>query len=174
MFKQVSIFLSVLVILISSGHAQDLLPARTDIVYEISADSLYPKNIPQDLSISVSNVSNEQIDVFILRLADIDDVVWTVVSAELDTQPLWLIMSDTRPERNDILAWEYDQENKNLKLYPPDKNTAYELTIVLRLNLLKPQGIQARSGKELVLLAQSGGSLSRCSAKGPGNKLTFR
>lgn len=162
------------VILHSYSRAQDPVSVRSDILYEISADSLYPKNIDQDLTLSVSNASNEQIDVFIVQLDNINNVLWTVVSADLDNQPLWLITGNRKPERSDILAWEYDQENKNLKLYPPNRGAAYKLTTVLRLNLLKSQNIRPGSSTNLNLIVQSGGSLSRCSTNGSAGQLNFR
>jgi hypothetical protein len=173
MFKQVSIFLSVLVVLISSGHAQDLLPARTDIVYEISADSLSLNNVPQDLNLSITCGSPDLINAYILRL-DETAVLWTLVSAELDNQPLWLIMNDNNSERSDILAWQYDPLEKVLRFYPPKIGIHYDLKMALKICLLQPGPIQKKSSKEVALEALTTNGITRCATKGSGNRVVFK
>jgi len=173
MFKQVSIFLWLVVFLISSGRGQDLLPARTDIVYEISADSLSLNNVPQDLNLSITCGSSDVINAYILRL-DETAVLWTIVSAELNNQPLWLIMNENNSERSDILAWQYDPLEKVLRFYPPKISTNYDIKIALRICLLQAGHIQKKSSKEVALEALTTNGIARCTTKGPGNRVVFK
>ena len=174
MVKQKSLLFCLVLISAVTADAQNSSAGRADIFYEIKADSLSLKNIPQDLNLSVSSAANEKIEVYQLTLEGKKDVLWTVVSAEMNKQPVWLINSDAKSERDDILAWTYDQKTNSLRFYPPGNAQTYELDIMLRMNLLRPQSIAKKSSKELILAARTGGQLLPCSTKGRGNTIAFR
>jgi hypothetical protein len=173
MTKKMMIILFAITGFILQVDAQDSLPQRSDIIYEVSADTLQRNNSPQDITLSINNGATENIDTFILSLRD-TEVLWTVVSAQMNQQPLWLIMKEGAAERNDILAWQYDREEKMLRLYPPAVGVSYDLDLVLKLNLLRSNQIKKLSGREVLLVTESGGELSRCSLEGSGNQVTFR
>ena len=102
------------------------------------------------------------------------EVLWTVVSAEMNAQQLWLIMNEGKADRENILAWYYDREEGELRFFPPPGVTNFDLNMVLRVNLLRSHIIQKKSEKEVALLAQSGGDLSRCATRGNGNIVSFK
>jgi len=167
-----SILFTIIVFIIHAG-AQNNIPLRSDITYEVSADSLQRNNSPQDLTISISSGTIDDVDKFILSLSD-TQVLWTVVSAEMNGQPLWLIMNETKAERADILAWQYDSNENELKLFPPSVGMNYELDLVLQVNLLNSNKLHKASGKEVVLVTESDGNAASCSLKGNGNRVGFR
>ncbi len=173
MFKQAIFIFFLTICMIVQTAAQEALPLRSDITFEVLTDSLQRNNSPQDLTLSVSSSAGEGIDYFTIKMNG-TEVLWTVVSAEMDAQQLWLIMNEGKADRENILAWKYDQEEGTLRFYPPQGVTIFDLTMVLRANLLKSHIIQKKSEKEVVLLAQSGGDLSRCTSRGNGNKVSFK
>jgi hypothetical protein len=159
--------------MVIQASAQNQIPERSDILFEISGDSLLRNNNPQDLNLSITCSSAEQVEAYILKLDEVE-VLWTIVSAELNDSPLWLIMNESKSERSDILAWYYDQEDKSLSFYPPQASTNYNLNIMLRINLLKSSRIQKKMGKKISLETQTARGLERCSTNGTGNMITFR
>ena len=173
MINQRKLILFIIAFIVVQAGAQNTVPVRSDISYEVSADSLLRNNSPQDLKLSLTCGSADDIDAYVLRLSD-GEALWTVVSAELNGQPLWLIMNEGKPERSDVLAWQYDQTEKILRLYPPPGNNNYDLNLVLQVNLLRSNTIKKMSIKEVALETESSGSLSRCSNKGIGNKVAFK
>jgi hypothetical protein len=173
MIKQMIFFVLAAMIPVLSAGAQDDYPQRSDIVYEVTADSLERNNNPQDLTITINCQTSESINSYLLKLKD-TDVLWTIVTAEKDEQPLWLIMEEGRADRDDILAWNYDQEEKVLRFFPQATGITYRMNLVLRLNLLKSHAIQKSSVGQIVLLVESGGEFSRCSSTEDGNQIGFR
>ncbi len=173
MIKKLNLIILIIVAMIFYAGAQNPVSTRTDISYEVSADSLIRNNSPQDLNLSITCESGEDIDAYVLILAG-TEALWTVVSAELNDQPLWLIMDEGKAERNDILAWQYDQVEKVLRFYPPPGSNNYDLNMVLQINLLRSNSIQKKSVREVALEAQSAGGLSRCSTIDAGNRIAFK
>ena len=173
MINQQNFILLIVAVMIFQAGAQNSAPIRSDISYEVSADSLLRNNSPQDLNLSITCGSSEDIETYLLSLSE-TEALWTVVSAELNGQPLWLIMNEGKAERNDILAWQYDQVENLLRLYPPPGINNYELNMVLRINLLRSNTIKKTSEKEVALEAQSRGVLTRCTTKGAGNRIAFK
>jgi len=173
MINQQNLILIIVSVIIFQAGAQNSVPQRSDISYNVLADSLLRNNGPQDLKISITCGASEDIATYILRLND-TQVLWTVVSAEMNEQPLWLIMDENRADRDNILAWQYDREEGVLRVSPPPGMVNYNLNMTLRINLLRSNIIQKKSEKEVVLLAQSTGGLSRCATRDSGNKVSFK
>ena len=173
MIRNLCFILLSVTLMIVQASAQNLASERSDILFALSGDSLLRNNNPQDLNLSITCSSVEQIEAYILKLDEVD-VLWTIVSAELNDQPLWLIMSESKSERSDILAWYYNQEEKSLRFFPPEIGTNYNLNIMLRINLLKANRIQKRMSKQISLETQTARGLERCSTSSTGNMITFR
>jgi hypothetical protein len=173
MFRHLHYILLILVTLIVHSEGQNPIATRLDISYNVAADSLFRKNNPQNLNLSIACGSSEVIDVYRVTMSD-TEVLWTVVSAELNGQPLWLIMNNGQSPRNNILAWDYDEEQKMLRFYPPPESNTYNLDLHLQINLLHSGSIQKKSTREVILEAQAAGNLTRCSLKEGGNKVAFQ
>ena len=156
-----------------SANAQDVVPVRSDIRFEISADSLSRNKNPQDITLSITSNTADEIEVYKIYLNN-TDVLWTVVSAELNGQPLWLIMDNSKSERSEILVWHHDQEENNLIFYPPSGSTNYSLNLNVRLNLLRSNTLEKKSAGTVILEAQSKEIVSRCSATGRGDRVFFK
>jgi hypothetical protein len=155
-----------------SLYAQENLPTYSAVEYEIQADSLIKSNQPQDMLISISS-SSGGLDAYELKIYDLK-VLWTLVSAKLNDEPIWLVNDDLKSDRENVLAWEYDSEQNLLRLYPADWQSGYELELMVRLSILQPGLVKKNDAKSIALEADIGGTKYKCSSRGTGSDMTFK
>jgi hypothetical protein len=160
-------------LLLFSLSAQDNLPVYSSVQYEVQADSLLKTNEPQTISISISSNSSTGIDAYELKINSLK-VLWTIVSANLNSEPIWLINEDTNPDKENVLAWNYDPEENLLRVYPSDWQAGYDLELITRMSLLQPGLIDRSDSKNLSLETELGGVKYRCLPRGSGDNLTFK
>jgi len=172
MIKIYTTILGISIFLVSLG-AQDNLPVYSSVEYEIQADSLLKTNEPQQISISISSTSSAGIDAYELKINSLK-VFWTIVSANLNTEPIWLINADTKPDKENVLAWNYDPEENLLRLYPSDWQRGYDLQLIVRMSILQPGLIEKSDSKNLSLETELGGVKYKCLPRGSGDNITFK
>jgi len=153
--------------------AQDTLPALAAIQYQIQTDSLSRTSSPQDITVSVFAGSVSDLSDLSLSIDDVS-AYWTVVSANLGDQTLWLINAQVPSEKQNVLAWQFDQKDNSLYFYPREDQLSSDLTLVVRLNLLRPNRIVRRISTTINLLADIGNVRYQCVATGSGNTISFR
>lgn len=151
--------------------AQDNLPSRSDIQIEIQSDSLIRDNSPQEITLLIDANNAANLDALLINIDQIESL-WTVMSAEVEGESLWLKNSESNAGRDDVLAWKYN--DNSLHLAPFGSQLTSQLKVVVRLNLLKPGTIQAGSGKEITLLADINGERYRCLPVGNRPVVSFR
>ncbi len=173
MTKKILILLLLSVAFLPGLMAQDTLPTLSAIQYQIQTDSLSRTNIPQDLSLTITAGSVGNRNNLILNIDNVS-AFWTVVSANLNNQTLWLINSQTPSERENVLAWNYNKEEKSLYLYPTENQLSSDLNLVVRLNLLKANEINNKSATTVNLIADVGNIRYQCVPTGAGNGISFR
>ena len=152
---------------------QDNLPTYSAVQYEVRADSLLKTNEPQDLIISISASSSGGLAAFELKIYDLK-VLWTLVSAKLNDEPIWLINTDSKSDKQNVLAWKYESEENLLRLYPSDWQSGYNLELMVRLSILQPGSLANNDSKSIALEADLGGQRYQCSPSGSGNDMTFK
>ena len=153
--------------------AQDNLPTLSAIQYQIQTDSVSRTSSPQDITVTVSAGSVNDLSDLILGIDEVS-AFWTVVSANLNDQTLWLINSPAPSEKQNVLAWRFDQEENSLYLYPRDDQLSSDLTLIVRLNLLRPNRIASQSSTTINMLADVGNVRYQCVTTGSGNTISFR
>jgi hypothetical protein len=172
MLKRIFLILGILLSLISL-YAQDNLPTYSSVQYEVQADSLFKTNQPQDLKISISCSSSGGLDAYELKIYDLK-VLWTIVSANLNDQSIWLVNADSRSERENVLAWHYDSEQSLLRLFPAEWQSAYTLEVTVRASILQPAKLAESDSKIVMLEADLGGQKYKCATTGSGSQMTFK
>jgi hypothetical protein len=157
----------------SISGAQETLPVLSDIQYEVQADSLSRVNKPQNMTVVINCNSGDDVSAYQLHMEN-NSVIWTLLSVTLNGEPIWLVQSDARSDRDNVLAWNYDRQLGSLRLYPPSWETPYTLNLALRVNLLKPLDINRRETGIVVVEATTGNTRYQGSPVGEGNNIFFK
>jgi hypothetical protein len=172
MVTRISIILVIVISLISL-NAQDNLPVYSVVQYEVQADSLLKTNQPQDVTISISCNSPGGLDAYEIKIYDLK-VLWTIVSANLDDQALWLVNADSKSEKENVLAWYYDLEQNLLRLHPSDWPSDYTLELTVRVSILQPALLIKNDSRIVTVEADVSGQQFMCSPSGSGSEMTFK
>ena len=160
-------------LLLVSLDAQDNLPVYSSVEYEVQADSLLKTNEPQQISISISSNSSAGIDAYELKINSLK-VLWTIISANLNAEPIWLINAETNVDKENVLAWNYDPGENLLRLYPSDWQAGYDLELIVRMSILQPGLVETSDSKNLSLETEFGGVKYKCLPRGSGGNMTFK
>ena len=172
MLKRILVILAMVIPLISL-YAQDNLPTYPAVQYEVQADSLLKTNEPQDLLISITCNASGGVDTYQIKIYDLK-VLWTIVSATLNDEPIWLVNTDSKSDKENVLAWKYDSQQSVLRLFPFEWQSGYELELMIRLSILQPGLVTKSDSKSIVLEAELGGRKYQCSPRGSGSEMTFK
>lgn len=172
MIARISIFLVIGLSLVSLS-AQDNLPVTSAAEYEVQADSLLRTNEPQDLQILITCNSPGGLDAYEIKIQDLK-VLWTLVSANLNGEALWLVNAGKRSENENVLAWEYDREQSLLRLFPNEWAAGHQLEVAVRASILQPGLLKKTDSKVIALEADMGGQKFQCTTTGSGGDMTFK
>jgi hypothetical protein len=172
MITRISIILLAGLSLISL-FAQDNLPVYSGVEYEVRADSLIKTNQPQDLTILISGNSPRGLDAYELKIYDLK-VLWTLVSANLNGESIWLVNEETRSENEKVLAWNYDSEENLLRLFPAEWSSGYNLEVTVKASILQPALLEKTDSRIVALEADVGGTKYQCAPTGSGGDMTFK
>jgi hypothetical protein len=166
-------FILVIGLSLVSLFAQDNLPVYSAVQYEVRADSLVKTNQPQEVTISISCSSPGDLKYYELKIYDLK-VLWTLVSATLNDQPIWLVNAGSKSENEKVLAWHYDSEQNLLRLFPMGWQSGYRLKVTVRASILQPALLEKTDGRVVILEAEVGGQKYQCSTTGSGGDMTFK
>ena len=97
--------------------AQQTIPLRSDILFNVQLDSLERTKNSQEIILSIIKNTSDPVQSFILNI-DQTDMAWNVISAELNGEPLWLVLSDTKKAKDNVISWRYDKTDHTLRFYP--------------------------------------------------------
>jgi hypothetical protein len=139
----------------------------------VQADSLLKTNQPQDLIISISCTSPVGLEAYEIKIYDLK-VLWTIVSANLNDQSIWLVNADSKSDNENVLAWYYDSEQNLLRLHPSEWQSGYILDIKIRASILQPALLEKNDSQIVTLEANVGGQKYQCSPGGSGDDMTFK
>ena len=163
----------VIVLSLISLNAQDNLPVFSDVQYELQADSLLKTNQPQEITISISCNSPGELDAYEIKIYDLR-VLWTIVSARIDGEPLWLVNMNSRSEKENVLAWYYDREENLVRLHPSNLSSAYTLEVTIQASILQPALLTDSESRLVRVEANLDGQKYRCTPAGSGGEMRFK
>lgn len=172
MITRISIILVIGLSLVSL-FAQDNLPVYSAVQYEVRADSLLKTNQPQDVTISISCNSSGGLDAYEIKIYDLK-VLWTLVSAKLNDEAIWLVNAKSKSENEKVVAWHYDKDQNLLRFYPVDWQSGYSLELTVRASILQPALLENNDSKIVSLETDVGGQKYQCSTIRSGGDMTFK
>jgi hypothetical protein len=160
-------------LILNSLNAQDNLPTYSAVQYEVQADSILKTNEPQDMLISISCSSPGGLNAYEIKIDNLK-VLWTLVSARLNEEPIWLLNADSKSDKDNVLSWNYDQGKNLLRLYPSDWQAGYDLEVIVSLSILQPALLVKNDSRIVTLETDIGGQKYKCFPRGSGGDMMFK
>jgi biopolymer transport protein ExbD len=152
--------------------AQSSLTPTQQIGYEVLTAALTVNPEPQSLQIKIDNTGSATVNDLRIHLADVKGKL-TLVYAEKNDTPLWLIQSPDNSTRENVLSWEFSDSTGVLSLYPFPYPQTYTLTLEVQVNL---NGIMEPSpGQQYSVLVETSlvNGIFAATVTGRGNKITI-
>ena len=153
--------------------AQDTKPTTSALTFEVLSTSLQMSKEPQNIRIIISCNGSQDIESLTLKMTQIK-ALWSVVSAKLNNQPLWLIKSENMSNKDDVLAWNLSAQDSELILFPNEWSTPYVMELEIQLNLNDPKISQKEASTNITMEASMAGESYHCSPTGRGNQLSVQ
>jgi hypothetical protein len=165
-------YVFLVLIVIGNSQSQQVKPVTADIALEVITQSLKLSQEPQRLVLKISCQSAQEIQCFDLKLTTVQ-AIWSVVSATLNDQSLWLIKSGMSVNQDKILAWDFSTEDSKLSLFTHPWQVPYVLQLELQVNLKNINELSEDYADNLILESIMSGESFQCSTIGRGNRINF-
>ena len=99
---------------------------------------------------------------------------WSLISALLNGESLWLLQSDSASDNDRVLAWNSNKNESNFLLYPSDWQTIFTLDLEIQINLMNISSLTIDSQDQIILDAIYNGITYECITSGRGNTIIFK
>lgn len=153
--------------------AQNSNQKTSDIQINVITESLEKTKNPQQLTIEINkNTLNTPANLSV-EIENVDADL-TLVSAKLNNQDLWLINTSTSANNDKVLAWSYDKETQQLKLYPYNWNSTYILEIDVQVNMKNISQIENQQSTNIILISEISGGTFEALPTGNGSEIQLR
>jgi hypothetical protein len=166
-------FIIVLFVVAGIGRAQDISTLSDAVRIENRTAEVQRSAEPQAVQIRLENAGLTNVQVCEISIENAAAVL-TPLEIRKDGQPLWLIRSSAAATREKVIAWEFDQTENKLKIYPADWNNAGILEIDLELSLRDSASIETNTNYTIQADVRSGQDYLRAVPSGEGNQISFR
>jgi hypothetical protein len=168
---RISVFL--LMLLISSLCGQDIKPVTTEIRYEVLDELIDVDQEEQALNIQVTSLTLTGIKYLSIGFEKIP-ARWSLISAELNGEKLWLVKADIHPGNDKVLAWDYSPGSNQIRLFPHTWQAPYVLDLQMQLNFESRVDSQETSDERVLVEAELSGTAFLATPTGRGDKINFR
>jgi hypothetical protein len=145
----------------------------SEIKFEVDSESLQITEKPQTISVKIACESAEVVQFYNLRFAE-TDAVWSLISARLNGDSLWLIQSNSAPSQNKVLSWETEKSKSHLILFPASWQSGYVLELEIQINLEHTSNIVNDTDEKILLGANLPSGSYESSPFGRGNRISFK
>jgi len=152
--------------------AQNSLTPTRQIEYEVLTAALTVNPEPQSLQIKIDNNGAVTVNDLRLHLTDVKGKL-TLVYAEKNEIPLWLIQSPDNSTRENVLSWEFSDSTGILILYPFPYPQTYTLTLEVQLNLNGMQEPSPDQQYSVLVETSLANGMFAATVTGRGNKITI-
>lgn len=152
--------------------AQTDRPITYDLTIEVLNETLKSNKDPQNIIVIINCNSAQDLQALTLKMNKMKSV-WSVISAKINEQTLWLIKADVSASNDKVLAWNHKTESSELKLYPSAWQVPYVLELEIQLNLNDTNGSLKESTETLIMEATVSGTSYQCATEGRGNQLNL-
>ena len=160
MFKKLSLFFFLIINLMSQ--------TATDIQYELVTESITIGDEPYMVQVELQVQSSREIDLITLNFDSLNSQMH-LVAAVLNGQDLWLVRREDKAANDKVLAWMFDDTDKQLVIYPDTWSAPYQLVLDIQVTLMRNQPVSS----VLQMAAQINNSKLPCQTVGRGNSIRF-
>jgi len=158
---------------ITALQAQSTIPVNNNITIEILSPNLQISNEPQFLQTKILVQSAQPLQYLDLKLVQ-TEATWSVVSANLNGKPIWLVQSDTTVNNPDVLGWSFNKDDFTLRLQPAAWVMPYTLELEMQINLTNLKNMETITLDEVRALVQLPGGLYSCASSGRGVQINLQ
>jgi hypothetical protein len=168
---QISVILMLL--LMSSSYAQVIKPATTEIRHEVLDELIDVDQEDQTLNLQVTSLISAGVQYFNIGFEKIP-ARWSLISAQLNGETLWLVKANIHPGNEKVLAWDYNPDSKEIRLYPHGWPAPYVLDLQIQLNIEGVVDTEQISDDNVLLEAELSAGAYLATPTGRGNKISLR
>ena len=149
-------------------NAQNANRKSTDIQINVNTESIEKTIQPQELLVEINKNIQAKPGYMSIGIENVDAGL-TLVGAKLNNEELWLINSATSSTNEKVVAWDFEEENSRLVIYPFNWNSPYLLDLKIQVNLKNLSSIENNNNVTVVLTSQLLNELVEALPTGNGN-----
>jgi hypothetical protein len=162
-----------LIISVSMLSAQAIKPNNSNIKLEVLNEDINPDEKNQIIRLQLTCETPEEVKSYFIRFEK-TPARWAVVSAELNGESLWLLKTNARVTNGKALAWDFENNTDQLRLFPFNWQTPYVLDLQLQSDIHNHSKENDYSEEKVVLEADLESDIYTASPTGRGNIITVR
>lgn len=171
--KTLYIVLLIVFINLQLIYAQSANRKSTDIQISVNTESIEKTIQPQDLVVEISKNYLGRPGFMSIGIENVNAGL-TLVSSKLNNDDLWLINSSTSSTNEKVIAWEFDEENSRILLYPYNWNSPYILELNIQVNLKNLSLIENYDNANVILTSEISNELVDALPTGNGNVIQIK
>ena len=170
---KIKITLTIIFCFISILPAQQNKPTTSDISIEVITETIQITNKPQIILIRITCSSITDLQYLSMKYTN-SSANWSLISALLNGESLWLLQSDSASDNDKVLAWNSNKNESNFLLYPSDWQTIFTLDLEIQINLMNISSLTIDSQDQIILDAIYNCITYECITSGRGNTIIFK
>jgi hypothetical protein len=153
--------------------AQNSNRKTSDIQINVNTESIEKTIQPQELLVEINKNIQAKPGYMSIGIENID-MGLTLVGAKINNEELWLINSAISSTNEKVIAWDFDEENSRLVIYPFNWNSPYLLDLKIQVNLKNLSSIDNNNNVTVILTSQLSNELVDALPTGNGNDIQIR
>jgi biopolymer transport protein ExbD len=163
----------ILLVFTSTLIAQTVKTVTNNIKVEMLSESKNLEDGDQYIRVRLTCETPVTVNFYSLSFEN-TEARWTIVTAQKNSEELWLLKSSIKSNYDNVLAWTFDEETHQLQFYPPGWQIPYVLDIQLQMNLMNSEKTEKQFSDKLVVEADMETGVFSTSPTGRGNEITLR
>ena len=171
--KTLYIVLLIVFINLQLIYAQSANRKSTDIQISVNTESIEKTIQPQELVMEINKNIQGQPGFMSVGFENVESGL-TLVSAKLNNDELWLINSAASSTNEKVIAWDFDEENSRLVLYPYNWNSPYVLELNIQVNLKNLSSIENSDNANVILTSKLSNEMVDALPTGNGNVIQIK
>ncbi len=167
------IFIIIILIVPLFLQAQTSYPQTSDIRFDVNTESLELTNKPQELAITIDKLNQEKPGSIKIDFEKIESV-FTLISARLNGEELWLIKTNTSATNPKVLAWNFDKTDLKLVLYPSNWASPYSIELLIQVNIKNSSSMKDIESDIVNLKCELASGTFEALPSGNGNEIQIK
>jgi len=153
--------------------AQAVYPVNANIQVEVLTENKSVDDENQYIQVQLICQTSDEVNALNLRFED-RSARWTVVSAQLNGELLWLLKSSVRAPHENVLAWDFDENADQLNLFPANWQIPYVLDLQLQINMNSTEKPDNPLQEKVIVETSLPTGIYTASPTGRGDIITLR